>query len=240
MTRRQSFKVFALSGIALTTRTTRAEQIKPQPLNDPQAFKDLGDIRGIANIARLTGSVNGIRIGHINDLALVDTTQLLVNDIVIDGDVNGRANVLLNSQGNVTINGCIDGRSIVVINAKGRVTLRQRVDGRSRLRIKAAELVINEWVTGGPCTQVYYDVSRPELGGGVRGDSILHVASYTDADVFDFQGDPFVQDCGQQDPDEQGNFRIPQRAANLRSYLSNGDWAYFSTARREPHQNPGR
>jgi|GEM_PF-3191097 len=101
----------------------------------------------------LTGKLRGLRIGSVNGKASLDASGLVVEEIIITGDLNSQAVVQLNApNGKVTIGGYVAGSSKLTVVATGGDVLianSARVTGGATVTITAKRMEAKGPLTGG-------------------------------------------------------------------------------------------
>jgi hypothetical protein len=100
----------------------------------------------------LTGRLRALRIGSVNGKGSVDASGLIVEEIVITGDLNNEAVLNLNApNGKVTLGGFVYGSSKVTITAPGGevvVAKSSRATGGAVLTVTAKRLEANGPLSG--------------------------------------------------------------------------------------------
>ena len=111
----------------------------------------------------LTGRVRGLRIGSVNGNGEIDASGLVAEEVVITGDLNGGAVVVLNApNGKVALGGHIGGAAKLTVTAAGGEVVLLAAAGR---------------VTGGATATI--TAKRLDLAGKVRGQAKLNATLTT-------------------------------------------------------------
>jgi hypothetical protein len=101
----------------------------------------------------LTGTVRQLRIGTVGGNAVLDASGLAAQEIIITGDLHGRATVKLNApDGTVSIGGHVEGNAKVVVNApRGDVLIGAasgKLDGGGELTVIARSVEVRGAMAG--------------------------------------------------------------------------------------------
>ncbi|MBN9120836.1 MAG: hypothetical protein J0I06_17080, partial [Planctomycetes bacterium] len=95
--------------------------------NDTVALPDLNT----GDRVTLTGKVRVLKLGSVNGKGIADASGLVAEEVVITGDLNNEARVLVNApNGTVTVGGYVTGASKLTITAPGGTVT---VEGSGRL-----------------------------------------------------------------------------------------------------------
>ena len=101
----------------------------------------------------LTGRVRVLRLGSVNGKGALDASGLVAEEVVITGDLNGEALVLVNApNGKVTVGGYVIGAAKLTIVAPGGevvVAHTGRVTGGATMTVTAKRLEVNCPLSGG-------------------------------------------------------------------------------------------
>lgn len=101
----------------------------------------------------LTGKVRVLRLGSVNGKGALDASGLVAEEVVITGDLNGEALVLVNApNGKVTVGGYVIGAAKLTIVAPGGevvVAHTGRVTGGATMTVTAKRLEVNCPLSGG-------------------------------------------------------------------------------------------
>ncbi len=101
----------------------------------------------------LTGRVRVLRLGSVNGKGALDASGLVAEEVVITGDLNGEALVLVNApNGRVTVGGYVIGAAKLTIVAPGGevvVAHTGRVTGGATMTVTAKRLEVNCPLSGG-------------------------------------------------------------------------------------------
>lgn len=101
----------------------------------------------------LTGKLRGLRIGSVNGKGSLDASGLVVEEIIITGDLNNQAVVHLNApNGKVTIGGYVAGSAKLTVVATGGdvfIANSARVTGSSTVAITAKRVEAKGPLSGG-------------------------------------------------------------------------------------------
>jgi hypothetical protein len=101
----------------------------------------------------LTGKVRQMRIGSVGGSAILDASGLTAQEIIVTGDLHGRATLKLNApDGSVTISGHVEGSARVIVDApRGEVIVSAgsgRLDGESELTVTARSVEVKGAMAG--------------------------------------------------------------------------------------------
>jgi hypothetical protein len=101
----------------------------------------------------LTGKVRVLRIGSVNGKGVLDASGLVAEEIIITGDLNNDAQVMLHApRGKVTVSGYVSGSTkLTVVAPGGEVTFAKsgRVSGSALVIVTAKRLEANCPLSGG-------------------------------------------------------------------------------------------
>src|SRR5262245_21385074 len=95
----------------------------------------------------LQGHVRQLRIGSIGGRATLDASGLAAEEIIISGDIHGRATVKLHApDGTVTISGHVEGTARVIVDApRGEIIVSAgsgKLDGEAQLTVIARSVAV--------------------------------------------------------------------------------------------------
>jgi hypothetical protein len=101
----------------------------------------------------LRGVVRQLRIGSVGGRATLDASGLAVEEIIISGDIHGRATVKLHApDGSVTISGHVEGTARVTVDApRGELIVSAgsgKLDGQARLTVIARSVAVEGVMAG--------------------------------------------------------------------------------------------
>lgn len=117
--------------------------------DDTAALPDLSS----GDRVTLTGKVRVLRLGSVHGKGALDASALVVEEVVITGDLNSEALVLLNApNGKVTVGGYVNGNAKLTIVAPGGevvVAKTGRVTGSATMTMTAKRLEVNCPLSGG-------------------------------------------------------------------------------------------
>ena len=117
--------------------------------DDTAALPDLNS----GDRVTLTGRVRVLRLGSVNGKGALDASGLVAEEVVITGDLNGEALVLVNApNGKVTVGGYVIGAAKLTIVAPGGevvVAHTGRVTGGATMTVTAKRLEVNCPLSGG-------------------------------------------------------------------------------------------
>ncbi len=117
--------------------------------DDTAALPDLNS----GDRVTLTGRVRILRLGSVNGKGALDASGLVAEEVVITGDLNGEALVLVNApNGKVTVGGYVIGAAKLTIVAPGGevvVAHTGRVTGGATMTVTAKRLEVNCPLSGG-------------------------------------------------------------------------------------------
>ena len=101
----------------------------------------------------LTGRVRVLRLGSVHGKSALDASGLVAEEVVITGDLNSEALVLLNTPGGkVTVGGYVNGNAkLTVVAPGGEVVVAKtgRVTGSATMTVTAKRLEVNCPLSGG-------------------------------------------------------------------------------------------
>jgi hypothetical protein len=123
-----------------------AREVREKRIDAPDGTVAVSDMNREDRLT-LTGTVRQLRIGSIGGSAVLDASGLTAREIVITGDLGGRATVSLHAPGGmVRIGGHVEGRSrLVVIAPRGHVYVQEgsgKLDGDAELKVEARDVEI--------------------------------------------------------------------------------------------------
>jgi hypothetical protein len=101
----------------------------------------------------LTGKVRVLRIGSVNGKGFLDASGLVAEEVIVTGDLNSEAQVLVNApNGKVTVGGFVLGNVKVTVIAPGGLVVfasTGRLTGGSTVTVTAKRLELNGPASGG-------------------------------------------------------------------------------------------
>jgi hypothetical protein len=121
--------------------------------------EELGDVFGQHLV--FTGKIHTLIIGTVSMQSTIDLRDLEVSEILINGNVDGKSNIVVGTAGNVRIGGKIDGRSNILVRIAGNVRIGGKIDGRSRVIIeRCRDFLVSEKIDGGLDTIVFVNYTK--------------------------------------------------------------------------------
>jgi hypothetical protein len=120
--------------------------IREKRIDAPEGAVAISDMSGDDHLI-LRGSVRQLRVGSVGGRAMLDASGLAAEEIIITGDIHGRAAVKLHApDGTVTISGHVEGTARVVVDApRGEIILSAgsgKLDGEAQLSIIARSVAV--------------------------------------------------------------------------------------------------
>ena len=121
-----------------------AKDVREKAINRPDGVLLVSDMNRDDRLT-LTGRVRVLKIGTVGGNATLDASGLEAAEIVVTGDVNGHARVMLNAPGGrVTIGGLIEGSARLTVTAPGGavavVARSGGFEGDSRIAVVARDV----------------------------------------------------------------------------------------------------
>jgi hypothetical protein len=129
-----------------------AKAVRAKRLDAPEGVVSVTDMNRDDRLT-LTGAVRQLRIGTVGGNAVLDASGLAAQEIIVTGDLNGRASVKINApEGNVSIGGHVEGNAKVVVNApRGEVLIGAasgKLDGGGELTVIARSVEVRGEMAG--------------------------------------------------------------------------------------------
>jgi len=129
-----------------------ARVVRNRRIDAPEGAVTVSDMNRTVRLT-LTGVVRQLRIGTVGGDAVLDASGLAAREIVVTGDLSGRATVRLHAPGGtVSIGGHIEGAARVVVEApRGEVVLRAgsgRLDEDGELTVTARSVEVKGAMAG--------------------------------------------------------------------------------------------
>ena len=124
-----------------------AKSVRAKKIDAPEGVVSVSDMNRDDRLT-LTGTVRQLRIGTVGGNAVLDASGLAAEEIIVTGDLNGRATVKINApDGNVSIGGHVEGNAKVVVNApRGEVLIGAasgKLEGAGELTVIARSVEVS-------------------------------------------------------------------------------------------------
>lgn len=126
--------------------------IREKRIDAPEGAVAISDMNREDHLT-LRGTVRQLRIGSIGGRATLDASGLAAEEIIVTGDIHGRATVKLHApDGTVTISGHVEGTARVIVDApRGEVIVSAgsgKLDGEAQLTVIARNVAVRGVMAG--------------------------------------------------------------------------------------------